>query len=436
MLSGRGTDERSAREVLADRLRELREGSGRTYAALARRIGVSGSTLHRYCTGQTVPAEFAPVERLAQLCGRTAQERQALHRLWLRADAERVERQEAGATAVPAAEAGAGGDGEAGVAPAAEARGTPETVVAPATGARANVGEGPDTAGTEALGGAVPPAATSVHRDEDRPASSTPRSAVVRRWVSALAVCAAVAALALVLIAAFGGPARPERPERRPPVARPAAPPFTWTTDDHVWRYGCGHTYLVARTPDTVPPPPAEADAEPWAKALGAVHAGETGVRITLQGTGERAVVLEALRIRVVARREPAEGRVHRMSSGCGGALTPRMFDVDLDAERPQARSVPGNDTGEPIAPVSFPYRVSASDPEVFLVTGRAARCDCDWVGELRWSGGGRSGTVRIDDGGRPFRTSGAPGRSVHDYDFAAGRWVAGPEEADASPGP
>ncbi|NEE51022.1 transcriptional regulator, partial [Streptomyces sp. SID8455] len=147
----------------------------------------------------------------------------------------------------------------------------------------------------------------------------------VRRWVQALAVCA-VAALALVLVAASAGPSRQQqRPERQPPVARPAAPPFTWTSDDHVWKYGCGHTYLVGGPPAAVPPPPAEADAESWATALGAVHAGETGVRITLQGTDERAVVLEALRIRVVERREPAEGRVHRMSSGCGGALTPRM---------------------------------------------------------------------------------------------------------------
>lgn len=418
---GRRAGEELAREELADRLRELRAGSGRTYAALARRIGVSGSTLHRYCTGQTVPAEFAPVERLARLCGRSAEERQALHRLWLRADAERVERQEAGA--VPGAE-------EAGAAVDAAAEGA-GAAVGPASEAL-----GP--AGAEAPGGSSPPATTpaaapttSVHRDEDRPAPAppAPRSPVVRRWAPALAVCAAVAALALVLIAALGGPARPERPERQPPVARPTTPPFTWTTDDHVWRYGCGHAYLVDRPPDAVPPPPAEADAEPWAQALGAVHAGETGVRITLQGTGERAVVLEALRIRVVARREPAEGRVHRMSSGCGGALTPRMFDVDLDAERPVARSVPGNDTGEPIAPVSFPYRVSAADPEVFLVTGRTTRCDCDWVAELRWSGGGRSGTVRIDDGGRPFRTSGAPGRPVHDYDYGTRRWVAAEPE-------
>lgn len=421
MLGERGTGEGSAREALAERLRELREGSGRTYASLARRIGVSGSTLHRYCTGQTVPAEFAPVERLARLCGRSGEEREALHRLWLRADAERVERQEAGMAGAPAA-----GVGENAAAGATAGAGTETGADAAARRSRGR------PTGTRALSGSVPPAAAAVHRDEDSsayaggPPAHAPRSRSVRRWMQALAV-STVAALALVLVAASAGPSRQQRPERQPLVARPAAPPFTWTSDDHVWKYGCGHTYLVGGPPAAVPPPPAEADAESWATALGAVHAGETGVRITLQGTDERAVVLEALRIRVVERREPAEGRVHRMSSGCGGALTPRVFDVDLDVARPVARSVPGNDTGEPIPAVSFPYRVSASDPEVFLVTGRAARCDCDWVAELRWNSGGRSGTVRIDDDGRPFRTSGAPGRPVHDYDFVTRRWVAEP---------
>ncbi|WP_258044311.1 hypothetical protein [Streptomyces sp. SM11] len=199
--------------------------------------------------------------------------------------------------------------------------------------------------------------------------------------------------------------------------------PFTWTGDDHVWKNGCGHSYLVDRAPAAVPPPPVEADAAPWAGALGAVHAGETGVRITLQGRDERAVVLESLRIRVVERRPPAKGRVYRMSSGCGGALTPRMFDVDLDVPRPVARSVAGNDSGEPIEAVAFPYSVSVTDPEVLLITGRTVGCDCDWFAELAWSSGGRSGTVRIDDGGRPFRTSGVRGRPVLDHDTATGRW-------------
>ncbi|MFD8903593.1 helix-turn-helix domain-containing protein, partial [Streptomyces sp. NPDC059586] len=202
-MSEHGTGEEPAREALAERLRELREGSGRTYASLGRRIGVSASTLHRYCTGRTVPAEFAPVERLARLCGRTGEERQALHLLWLRADAERVERQEAGILGVAA--------GQEDPAPTAA--------------------EPLDPADPEALGDPPSPAPSPVHRDEHRPdpAPPGPRSPSVRRWVPPLTACAAVAVLALVLIVAFGNPSRPDRPAPPAPGARPPPPPVTRT---------------------------------------------------------------------------------------------------------------------------------------------------------------------------------------------------------------
>ncbi|WP_372340813.1 helix-turn-helix domain-containing protein, partial [Streptomyces sp. AS13] len=122
--------EGTARAALSARLDTLREGSGRTYASLARRIGVSGSTLHRYCTGRTVPAEFAPVERLARLCGASAADREALHRLWLLADRERVDRQGPGAPADavacgPVPDERAGGEGAAGADGARAAGGGP-----------------------------------------------------------------------------------------------------------------------------------------------------------------------------------------------------------------------------------------------------------------------------------------------------------------------
>ncbi|WP_228564526.1 helix-turn-helix domain-containing protein, partial [Catenulispora rubra] len=78
----------------AARLRQLKDRSGRSYGALAQRLHTSTSTLHRYCNGTTVPAEFAPAERFARACGATPEEVLALHRLWLLADAER--RAEAG----------------------------------------------------------------------------------------------------------------------------------------------------------------------------------------------------------------------------------------------------------------------------------------------------------------------------------------------------
>ncbi|MFD7747396.1 helix-turn-helix domain-containing protein [Streptomyces sp. NPDC059698] len=496
----------TARAVLAARLNALREGSGRTYASLARRIGVSGSSLHRYCTGRTVPAEFAPVERLARLCGASAADRQTLHRLWLLADGERADRQGAGEAAGGTADGppGAGGGPEPAAVPAAQEAGedtsapvrdggrpgaAADGVAAAAAPGPPGEGLGPSGGGTARPGPSSGEAETAVPEGGGLSPAPGSRPRRVRRYGQVLGGLAA-ASLVLALVAALGGtaPSGPDggrSPARRPgppPVGAPApspsgssapatpraapsaspsgtpsgggtaspvlpgtgareeggsgpaegpasgpAPgrtPFTWTGDDHVWKNGCDHAYRVDRAPAAVPPPPAEADAAPWAAALGAVHAGETGVRITVQGRDERAVVLESLRIRVVERRPVAGGRVYRMSSGCGGSLTPRMFDVDLDAPRPAARPVAGNDSGEPVAAVAFPYRVSVTEPEVFLITGRTVGCDCDWFAELGWSSGGRSGTVRVDDGGRPFRTGGVRGRPVFDYDTTARRWV------------
>ncbi|MEU5641344.1 helix-turn-helix domain-containing protein, partial [Streptomyces milbemycinicus] len=52
-------------EALAELLRGLKERSGLSYGALAKRLGMSTSTLHRYCNGSAVPTDYAPVERRA-----------------------------------------------------------------------------------------------------------------------------------------------------------------------------------------------------------------------------------------------------------------------------------------------------------------------------------------------------------------------------------
>lgn len=70
-------------------LKELKDRSGRSYGVLAGRLHVSTSTLHRYCNGDAVPNEFAPVERLARLCGANPDELVELHRRWIVADAAR-----------------------------------------------------------------------------------------------------------------------------------------------------------------------------------------------------------------------------------------------------------------------------------------------------------------------------------------------------------
>ncbi|WP_329457102.1 transcriptional regulator [Streptomyces sp. NBC_01497] len=85
------SDATGAREAeeFAALLRELKDRSGLSYGALAKRLHTSTSTLHRYCNGTTVPNEYAPVERLARVCRATPQELMQLHRRWILADAAR-----------------------------------------------------------------------------------------------------------------------------------------------------------------------------------------------------------------------------------------------------------------------------------------------------------------------------------------------------------
>ncbi|MDX2614732.1 helix-turn-helix domain-containing protein, partial [Streptomyces stelliscabiei] len=93
-------------QAFAASLTRLKERTDRSYGQLARRLNMNTSTLHRYCAGDTVPLDFAPVERFAVLCGATGEERLELHRLWLSAMATRQRVRGAGADAAGAGAAG------------------------------------------------------------------------------------------------------------------------------------------------------------------------------------------------------------------------------------------------------------------------------------------------------------------------------------------
>jgi transcriptional regulator with XRE-family HTH domain len=72
----------AAAEDLAAYLRELKGRTGRSYDALARRLGISSSALHRYCSGDGTPPRFAVLEQFAVECGATRAEVVELHRRW------------------------------------------------------------------------------------------------------------------------------------------------------------------------------------------------------------------------------------------------------------------------------------------------------------------------------------------------------------------
>ncbi|CAM5431355.1 hypothetical protein SALBM311S_07014 [Streptomyces alboniger] len=512
-------------------LRELKDRTDRSYGSLARRLNMNTSTLHRYCSGDAVPLDFAPVERLAAFCAATPQERLELHRRWLLAVAARQRPRTAdGATdgTVDGATDGTADgatDGTAdGATDPARHEGTPRSdertpdpsegipgpgddLSDPSEGTPGPV-EGTPSAGSDVVGpGDDAPELVDVARSSaaapgtgsgvvvpgsgSRPGAATQGPSARRPWYRRRQALLG-AAVATVLLATLGSLAalstdrppadtvgtapdraptmntdkshRPAHPTRSPsPSGSPGgsstpspsrlpsaearastapgkkdgpsaaaegdapasdAPPLAWTADSQVWNLGCGHDYVIDKTPQQVPPPPVQQDAGTWAATQDAVHGHETIVRISVQGRSSTAVVLDALRVRVVGRAAPASGNAFAMDQGCGGELTPRSFAVNLDADRPIVRSLPGADSEHTIPAVQFPYRVSAEDPEVLLVSAQTDTCDCQWYLELDWSSQGRSGTIRIDDHGRPFRTSGIKGLSRYMYDTSGRRWT------------
>ncbi|WP_411133287.1 helix-turn-helix domain-containing protein [Streptomyces sp. C10] len=120
----RGEQGGTETEGFAGLLRLLKERSGRSYGVLARQVHMSVSTLHRYCHGDAVPKDFAPVDRLARRCGAAADELVELHRRWILADEARRRSRSAPAATTSSTVVAAR-------APAAGAAGAPAAVPGP-----------------------------------------------------------------------------------------------------------------------------------------------------------------------------------------------------------------------------------------------------------------------------------------------------------------
>ncbi|MFJ4784967.1 helix-turn-helix domain-containing protein [Streptomyces sp. NPDC088794] len=420
-------------EEFAALLRQLKARTDRSYGSLARRLNMNTSTLHRYCAGEAVPTDFAPVERFAAFCDATPEERHELHRLWLLAVAARQRPRAAEAASAEDTEVIANAEGGLPGPDSAPASGHPwyrrRRILVGAAAASvlmltlgslsalsddrppSRSAQSPDRAGTTEAGTATRSATPSGSPSAGRSASSSPSSSSGKK-------------------SSASPTPKKEGPAGKGtsgPASGGGGTPLTWTADDQIWEGTCGHDYVIDKPITEVPPPPAQQDAGVWAATQGAVHGRLTKVQITVQGRSSTAVVLEGLRVRVVGRAAPIAGIDYAMDQGCGGGLTPRYFAVNLDKDRPVARAQAGNDTGSPIPAVKFPYKVSAQDPEVLLVDATTATCDCSWYLELEWSSEGRTGTVRIDDHGSPFRTTSAKGLPRYWYgtnDAGARAWV------------
>ncbi|MEE1803523.1 helix-turn-helix transcriptional regulator [Streptomyces sp. JV176] len=413
-------------------LRELKQRSGLSYEAVAKRAHMSTSTLHRYCKGEGVPADNAAVSRFARVCGATPEELVELHRRWVLADAARERARRAAADPEP---------------PSAQVRTdrpSPEAAVPArrmATFLRTARRRWALVAAGTAVAVAVSTALTVGPEDREadlaktgRPggtgASATPPPSASAS--SSVSVRPSVRPSARTSLSP--SPTSPPAPE--PSGAEPSvrgtdtsahspdpgrvrdggAVPLTVSTRTYAWDDPqCEGKYLINRPPGEVSPPVMGQDVPGWLAAHGAVAADTQRVALTVQGTGDATVVIESLHVRVVDSTAPPAWNAYLGASGCGGGVETRSFDTDLDAAHPAIAPKAGQR--------GVPYKVSRSDPEVLYITAHARAHDVKWYVELQWSSGGRQGTTRIDDHGQPFRTSGSRGRPVHEFLLGGTEW-------------
>ncbi|MFE6091103.1 helix-turn-helix domain-containing protein [Streptomyces massasporeus] len=441
-------------------LGELKERSGLSYGVLAKRLHMSTSTLHRYCNGDAVPTDYAPVERLARLCKASPEELVELHRRWVLADAGRVRKGSGGSgsgasevpssgvaspevpstgvtsTGVTSAEAASA---EAGVPAPPEPAGRPRPRRALLVGLAAAVvlggvglamavpsggsddegrrgaavvsgggggQEGKDTtASVSPSAGSPSPGSEDKGEGKDKDGKGKGKGPAVSPTSTSPGTGTGTGTGA-----GTGGTGRDDAP---------ASAPLTVDTEPHAWESPCSQRYLIDLPPGRVGPPPPEQDAPGWVAANGAVPSGEQFVKLTVQGKGQETVVVKRLTVRMAGKRAPLAWNDYAMGYpgvGCGGGVPTRFFTVALDAARPGVVPEAGH--------ADFPFKVSESDPEVYYIRADASAYDVRWYLELAWSSGDRTGTLTVDDHGRPFRTSGNNGRPAYEFPLGGEKWV------------
>jgi transcriptional regulator with XRE-family HTH domain len=458
-------------EEFATLLRELKDRSGLSYGVLAKRLHTSTSTLHRYCNGTAVPGEYAPIERLARVCRATPRELMELHRRWILADAARglkgeqapVAAEEAAAAVVPDTAV----DDDTTIGPVPDPASDTSRDTSPDQSP--DQGDAPRPEDPVLLGPPHAPAPAPRHHRRTTLIAATAAAAVLALGATALVAhpwsgtggTDDARDQQAVGASANSGPDGAQRPavpsasgQRRTPSASASAPrtpgsgasgavpsgkasgnpsgtttakspvnsgrtngvPLTVHTRPYVYASPCSQHFLVNSAPAQVGPAASEQDAPRWAAAYGAVSSDEERIGLTVQGTGADTVILEALHVRVLTKDVPLAWNDYSMGVGCGGAVDTKAFDIDLDDGSPTV-TVKGGQR-------DFPYQVSESDPEVFTVIAHTKAHDVRWDLTLDWSSGGRHGTVHIDNGGDPFRTSADVGRPGYDYPLGSGDWI------------
>jgi hypothetical protein len=132
----------------------------------------------------------------------------------------------------------------------------------------------------------------------------------------------------------------------------------------------------------------------------GAMLSSGGNVIITVQGVTGQTVVLQSMTVVVIHRAPPMAGIY--LPVGCQGELTPRQYVLNLDSPTPRVVPQPGS--------IAFPYTITNSNPEQFVVTPDIKSGDVQWFLYLTWTSGANQGRLVLDDSGKPFQTAATAG--------------------------
>ncbi|MGJ7415391.1 hypothetical protein AB9128_05960 [Streptomyces cinereoruber] len=239
----------------------------------------------------------------------------------------------------------------------------------------------------------VPPAAAEPSPSPERLRRRRPRSLALMTVLGLLVVGGTVAVYQLSQAGDTGG----ETPSTKDSAtAKSASVPLVSVSDAASWE--CGDAVVVPRAVGT-------AGLAPGPRPADGVSASGTGFGFTVQGAEGQTVTLLGLTVEIASKKEPLRGT--RVPVVCQGDPPHRNFAVDLDERSPRVVGVKASEgNGGSPSDTGWPYTVSGSDPEHFVVRPTTLTHDVTFTLLLQWAWNGKRGRLRIDDQGRPFRTT------------------------------
>jgi hypothetical protein len=140
-------------------------------------------------------------------------------------------------------------------------------------------------------------------------------------------------------------------------------------------------------------------------------------MRLVLRGQAHEEVLVTSIRAIVSRRAENLAGEVVVCPSA--GLADVRAVTIDLDHPTPIARYR----SPEGVRPFALTLR--NDEREIVDVIATARKCLCTWRIEIEFTVCDRAESLRLDDAGRPFRTTG-PSKltTTHTWDWTTRAWT------------